>query len=248
MSVYKEMYWTAGGMAALATALIRSGWTFYITSAIGSMISDPEGMEGSAKQTLTTVKNGLTVEFEEIDKLLVSLKTQLKEQGTWEGEAFEAFEQVHTSFRDSLKQLEDSRNATGEGLESSAAFWKVGAIVCASVAAVMLTLGIAKAASNLGGPIGKAAAWTAETVIAKTIIKVMEKVFGKHLLAIGALGGIMYAANAYADTAGKVFPTLKAMPTEMGSMTSLGGKPFTNDGMIYDKDLGALTPKRELPA
>ncbi|MFI7616287.1 WXG100 family type VII secretion target [Nonomuraea terrae] len=242
MSVYKEMYWGAAGTATAAAAMIRSPWAFYVATTIGTMVSDPEGMADSARNWRTTAQNGAVSELDDLERGLTDLRNYLKETGTWEGGAFEAFDQVHGDFKDSLAQLKESRNATGEGVESSAGFFQWGAVICTGLAAAMLTLGVAKLASNLAGPVGRVATVVAESVVAKGIITVMQKVFSKHLYVIGTLGGLMYVSNQYAQTAGRIFPGLEAMPTQTSTLGT-GRQPFMGTEMTYDEKAGALTPK-----
>ncbi|PZG17911.1 WXG100 family type VII secretion target [Nonomuraea aridisoli] len=245
MSVYKEMYWGAAGTATAAAFMIRSPWAFYVAATIGTMVSDPEGMADSARNWRTIAQNGVVSELDDLERGLTDLRNYLKETGTWEGGAFEAFDKVHGDFKESLAQLKESRNATGEGVESSAGFFKIGAVVCTGVAAGMLTLGVAKIASNLAGPIGKAATVVAESVVAKAITTMMQKVFSKHLYVVGTLGGLMYVANTYAETAGRIFPGLEAMPTQASTL-GIGQEPFAGTEMTYDEKSGALTPKFDL--
>ncbi|MEW9546978.1 WXG100 family type VII secretion target [Nonomuraea sp. NPDC050783] len=244
MSIYKETYMVAAGMATAAAFMIRSPWAFYTASAIGTMISDPEGMEESAKKWRTSDRGGDTTELDELDTQLTNLRTQLQDQGKWEGEAFEAFDAVHKSYKQSLVNLKEIRNDTGDGVESTAGFYKVGAYICSTIAISMMALGIYKLVAK-ANPVTAATAEVADAAQGRITLAAVKQVVRKQAMVAGGLTFAMYSAVQASEAAGKVFPTLKAIPNEMTAMTSGKGTPFTQDGLTYDEDAGALMPKMD---
>ncbi|MEV5554299.1 hypothetical protein AB0L44_11615 [Nonomuraea wenchangensis] len=244
MSIYKEM-----SMAAAATALgsaffIAQPWAFYVASAIGTLVSDPEGMENAAKNWRTSDHRGEVEELDKLDAELVNLKTQLQDDGTWEGEAFKSFETVHASYKDSLKQLKEVRNATGDGVDSTAGFYKVCTYVCCTIAAAMAGLAIYKVASK-ASPLTAAFSEGVAAAFGKITLTAIKKVLGKQIMVAGGLTFALYSAIQASEMAGKVFPTLKAIPTEMSTMQNGGKTPFTQDGLEYNEDAGSLMPKMD---
>ncbi|MDA0637166.1 hypothetical protein OUY22_27510 [Nonomuraea sp. MCN248] len=237
MSIYKETYMGAAIMATLAAPMIMRPWAFYVAAALGTMISDPEGMMESAKEWKVN-------DLVQLDGEIETLKTTLKDKGTWEGEAFEAFDKVHTSFKESLKNLNESRNATGEAVDSTAGFYKVGAFVCSAIAVGMMAYGIWKMVAR-SNPATAVAAEATDAAVGTPVTNTVKSMLKKHGIAVASLAGLLGMVKMQTESAGKVFPTLKAIPTEMSLMQSGGSKPFMNDGMTYDDNVGTLLPKMD---
>ncbi|WP_219495580.1 WXG100 family type VII secretion target [Nonomuraea coxensis] len=238
-------------MGAASTAIVSAffvgqPWAFYVAGAIGTLVSDPEGMDTAAENWRTTDhhKDGLVEELSTLDTRLTELKTQLQTDGTWKGEAFKSFEAVHTSYKDSLKQLKEVRNATGDGVSSTATFYKVSTVVCSAIAAAMAGLAIYKVASK-ASPLTAAFSEGIAAAFGKITLSAIKKVIGKRVMVIGGLIFALYSAKQASEMAGKVFPTLKAIPTEMSMMQKGGGTPFTQDGLTYNEDAGSLMPKMD---
>ncbi|HEX4814465.1 MAG TPA: WXG100 family type VII secretion target [Nonomuraea sp.] len=236
MSIYKEMYYAAAATAIGSASLIRSPWASYTAVAIGAMVSDPEGMADAARNW----RSGATSELTQLDQQLGQLKNQLKEQGKWEGGAFTAFETVHDNFRNSVTQLKNIRTNTGDAVDSSQDFFKWGAIGCSVIAGAMLLIAMTKYASNLGGPVGRVAGLIWEKAAGQATLRITKEMLKKHGKVVLVLSGLMYLVVKQTESTGKVFPGLKAMPTEMTTATVM---PFMNDGMTYDPNTGALLPK-----
>ncbi|MEZ7129209.1 WXG100 family type VII secretion target [Nonomuraea sp. AD125B] len=246
MSVYKEVSMAAAGTATASAFFIGQPWAFYVASAIGTLVSDPEGMETAANNWRTSDHHaeGLVTELKSLDEQLTELKTTLQNDGTWEGEAFKSFETVHTSYKDSLKQLKEVRNATGDGVSSTAGFYKVCTYVCSAIAAAMAGLAIYKVASK-ASPLTAAFSEGVAAAFGKITLTAIKKVLGKQILVAGGLTWALYSAIQASEMAGKVFPSLKAIPTEMSTMQNGGGSPFTQDGLEYNEDAGSLMPKMD---
>ncbi|TMR06651.1 WXG100 family type VII secretion target [Nonomuraea turkmeniaca] len=233
MSVYKETYMAATATAEVATAMILRPWALYVVAAIGTMISDPEGMAESAGGWRT---DELVTLGEQLDQL----KTQLQEQGTWEGSAFDAFETVHTSFKNSINDLNEARNNTGDAVDSAAGFYRVGAIVCSAVAGAMLAFGIWKMFMR-SNPATAVTAEVVDVAVGRAATSTIGTVVKRHAMVAGGMAMVLAAVVQQSKMTGKIFPTLEAMPTAMTS----GGSTFTSDGMTYEEDMGALTPKMD---
>ncbi|MET8988934.1 hypothetical protein ABZW49_26085 [Nonomuraea wenchangensis] len=244
MSIYKEMSMAAAGTALASAFFIGQPWAFYLASALGTLISDPEGMDNAAKNWRTSDHSGEVEELDKLDTELTKLKTQLQDDGTWEGEAFKSFETVHTSYKNSLKQLKEVRNATGDGVSSTAGFYKKCTYVCWLVAAGMAGLAIYMVASK-ASPLTAAFSQGVAAAFGKITLTAIKKVLGKQIMVAGGLTFALYSAVQASEMAGKVFPTLKAIPTEMSTMQNGGGSPFTQDGLQYNEDAGSLMPKMD---
>lgn len=232
MSVYQQTYWTAVSMATAAAFVIKDRWAFTIVAAMGTMISDPEGMAESAS-------GWSTGELETLSGELDALKTALQENGTWEGEAFTAFEEIHGRFKESVTALEESRNSTGEAVGSTASFYAVGAIVCASIAAVMVAWAAVVLFSSVT-PTSFIAAKINGFAVGRMLISLVKGILSKHRMVLIGLTAVIGMAVFQSRATGQVFPGLEAMPAsemDMGAMT------FTSDGMTYDENVASLMPE-----
>lgn len=238
MSAYNETYWTAAATAGLAALWIRSPWAFYVAGMIGTMVSNPEGMDEAAKNWHSTT------DLDELDAKLKELKKYLEDAGTWDGDAFQTFSKVHEDYQNAVTQLKESREATGDGVESSAIFFKVGALVCTAVAAAMVWMATVKIMARAAGPTGTAVAAGAEVGVAQATTSATKQVYKKHLTVISGLTAVLYFAKTYTETSGRIFPGLEAMPTAMSSIG--GSEPFAGTEMEYDEKTGTLTPKFDL--
>ncbi|WP_188191151.1 WXG100 family type VII secretion target [Nonomuraea sp. SYSU D8015] len=234
---YKDLYMTGAGAAMLGAAMIWRPWPFYVAAAIGTMVSDPNGMDHSAGQWRTNELDTLSGE-------LRTLRDQLKEKGKWEGKASEAFDSVYTSYNDSIKQLKEIRDNTADGVGSTANFYKVGAGVCMAIGLGVYAFGLWKMAMRSTPPTALAAE-AADAAVGKATLTVIGNVVKKQGMVVIGLGTLLSMAVTQTKMSGKIFPTLEAaIPTNTMS-TPNGKMPFTNDGMTYDPNMGALTPKMD---
>lgn len=237
MSFYKGTFMVATSVATAAAVMIMRPWAFYVAAGLGTIVSNPEGMDESAL-------NWKSGDLDALDKQLDDLKTQLKEQGTWEGQAFQNFEQVHKSFKESLGTLKEMREGTSEAVSSTSGFYKVLAYFCSAVALGMMAYAIWKMVAR-SNPATAAVAETTDAAVGATTTKVMKGALLKHAVAVGILASLLLVVKGQTQAAGKLFPNLKAIPTEMNAMQNgnFRLKPFTNDGLVYDPNTGALLPK-----
>lgn len=239
MSVYKEMSMIAAGTAGLAAIFIGRPWAFYVAATLGTLINNPEGMDDSAENWTEAV-----AELKKLDEQLDALKQRLVDEGTWEGEAFKAFETVHATFKDSLKQLMDGRIATGDGVASTATFSKSTAVFDVALATTMSAFAGYMVGSRTS-PITAAFAEGVAAAFGKVTLTAIKGVIRKQFMVAGVLTFLMYSAIQASEIAGKIFPTLKAIPTEMSAMGSGGGMAFTQDGLEYNEEAGSLMPKMD---
>jgi uncharacterized protein YukE len=227
-------------VATAAAFMIMQPWAFYVAAALGTMISDPDGMAESAKGWRTADKDGLTAELDEVNEQVNALKTYLQEEGKWEGEAFSAFNEIQTSYTNSITQLKEIRNNTGDALDQTATFYTYATYFCAAVAGAMMGIALAKRAAQTN-PVTLLPAEAASAAAGQAITKSVQSVIGKQLMVAGGLAFLLYQAKEMTHMSGKLFPTLDAIPSEM-SVTADGSLlPFTNDGMTYQEGAG-LTP------
>lgn len=236
---YKTAYIAATAAALGAAFLIGRPWAFYIPSLMGTMISDPDGMTESAQ-------NWSTSELTALKKDLEDVKTYLEDNGTWEGDAFKAFESVHASFLESIEALDEARNNTGEAVGSTAAYYKGGAILCLGVAALMWEFAGWKNVIRLILPGGPAAAEAADAAVGAAVTTTMRSSLTKHGFVIAALVGLLGLLKSQMQTAGKALPMLEAIPTQATTAVNSGDytMPFMNDGLEYNEGTG-LTPKMD---
>ncbi|TYB64387.1 hypothetical protein FXF51_21995 [Nonomuraea sp. PA05] len=243
----EALYWTAFGMASFAaTVLIRRPWAFYIVAMIGVMISSPGRMSDSAKSWRTTENGGTASELADLQKMLEELKATLqdKEKATWEGAAFEQFQVAYDAFTKSIESLKSTRDTTGEAVDQSAKLYHAGAYACMGIASFLMAIGVtlevlrrnlltAAFAQKLSEKLGRAAA------------KAGKNLLVKHGMALTVFVGLLYMVTQQSETAGKLFPTLTAIPTELDVLKS-GGVPEFGDSasLVYDETSGKLTPAR----
>ncbi|MCF6468049.1 hypothetical protein FAF44_06480 [Nonomuraea sp. MG754425] len=232
MKGYMWTYLGAVAAAGVAAFMIKDRWAYTIVAAMGTMISDPDGMADSAA-------GWSTGELETLSGELDALKTALQENGTWEGEAFTAFEDIHGRFKESIANLDEVRNSTGEAVDSTASFYAVGAIVCAGIAAVMVAWALVVQLAQVH-PTTFMAAKVRGLPLGQKLINLIKGVLSKHKGITIALTAVIGMAVFQSRATGQVFPGLEAMPAsemDMGAMT------FTSDGMTYDENVASLMPE-----
>ncbi|TMR96082.1 WXG100 family type VII secretion target [Nonomuraea basaltis] len=249
MSVYKETYMGAALLATTSAAFIRSSWASYTALAIGIMVSDPEGMDGSATKWRDTDKlNELKTKMEE-------LKTHLKEKGTWEGGASESFDGAHATYVKSLEQFTTANIGAGDAVSAHGGFTKAGAVAVSSIAAFMAVVAAAKYVaqmSRLGGPwlyVAYAAYLLWEKVGGQATLAITKKMLMRHGIALGALGFIMQQAGSMSESAGKLFPMADRVPSSLsgGDLFGGAGTQFPFPELQYKEGMG-LTEKMDTPA
>ncbi|NRQ39075.1 WXG100 family type VII secretion target [Nonomuraea sp. NN258] len=238
----KAIYLTAAGLAVTAAFMIRQKWAFYVAAAIGLMVADPGGMSNSAMIWRTTDQGGSTAELDELDRSLDRLKDRLKEEGKWDGQAFDTFAGVHETFKKSLKTLKETRNDTGQAVDQTAAVYHYGAYVCLAVASAMMVLGVIRLASSFN-PFTAAASEVATAAAGAATTQTVRQMLMKQGKLVAILATILYMVVQQTEAMGKIFPTLKAMPTPM----SVGGASteFAGAGLQYDEKTGSLMPKMD---
>ena len=238
----KALYYVAAATSATGALMIRRPWAYYVTLMIGLMISDPGQMSESAKAWRTTDNGGSTSELIALRGELSTLRNTLKEEGKWEGEAFERFDAAYQDFNKSLKMLETTRNSTGEAVDQSAKLFFGGAVVCNVIADFMFLYGVALMLLRYN-VYGNFIAQALDIQVSKVAVQSVKKVLIRHGIAVGVLSTVMYQAMQMAETSGKLFPTMKSLPTELSNLKSGGMAEFTNSGLEYDEQAGSLTPK-----
>ncbi|MFI6290916.1 WXG100 family type VII secretion target [Nonomuraea sp. NPDC050790] len=240
-----DTYYAAAGAATFAaTFLIRRPWAFYVAALIGVMISNPAQMADSGRTWRTTDNGGTTSELNALKTELDAMRTALGDK--WQGAAFEQFVQAHDGYIKSLESLKSTRNATGEAVDQSAKLYYAGAIACASVAGLMMVLGGLLVflrrhvfTSALGEELQKK--------FGRTAVKAVKNVALKLGIAGVVIALAFKEAVRMSESAGKMFPTVKGIPSEFTTLKSGNLPEFTGVALDYDKETGALVPKVEDP-
>ncbi|MEV0350463.1 WXG100 family type VII secretion target [Nonomuraea sp. NPDC050680] len=239
------LYLTAAGTASAAALVIQQPWAFYVAAGIGTLVSNPGAMADAAKAWQSIDHAGLMSELDELADGLDHLKKQLKTSGKWDGGAFDTFEGIHTAFKNGVKTLKETRNDTGEAVNSASKAYYVGAGVALLVAAAMTAYGLYKLASS-ATPFTRAMAEVLVAVRGSLTLQTIKKLIVKQGLIVAALGGALYMSAQQTEMTGKLFPMLEAsIPTEMSAMKSGGMPPFSDAGMTYDEKMGGLTVKMD---
>ncbi|MCA2224275.1 WXG100 family type VII secretion target [Nonomuraea aurantiaca] len=240
-----SLYKLAASTAAAAAVAILQPWAFYVAAGIGVLVSNPGAMSDAAKAWQSVDHAGLMSELDELADGLDHLKKQLKTSGKWDGAAFETFEGIHTAFKNGVKSLKDTRNDTGDAVNSAAKAYHYGALVAMAVATSMFVMGMCKLAM-------RATPWTAimaeglSAVRGSITLQAVKKLLIKQGMIVAGLGGVLYMSAQQTEMTGKLFPMLEAsIPTEMTAMKSGGMPPFSDAGMAYDEKMGGLTVKMD---
>ncbi|SDH81936.1 WXG100 family type VII secretion target [Nonomuraea jiangxiensis] len=247
-----DAYRTSAVVAAGAAVVIASPWAVYVALAIATMVSNPEGMEEAARNWRMENPGGENApKLSELTTQLNTLRTQLQEQGTWEGAAFEAFDKIHAGFKESVEELEKLRKDTGTAVDQTATFAKFGAGMVSAIALFMAYAAAFRLVSYFTGPIGWATARAALDSAGQAVLKVAKVMLGNHRKVIMRAAMVMATAEAASYATGKIFPTFEAIPGSMMSSMSGGGvnsEPFSTGGggMEYDEQLGGLTPVMDI--
>ncbi|MGI5283932.1 WXG100 family type VII secretion target [Nonomuraea polychroma] len=246
---HKDAFSTAATTATMAAGMIWQPWAWYVAAAIGTFVSDPDGMEESARNWRTSDKGGVTTELDDLITELNTLKDQLKNKATWEGGAFQTFEGVHSTFIESVEQLKTVRDDTGDAVDSNAAFLKVVAVIALAIAGLMLALGIYLMVWRLH-PLTAPFAIGGVAAVGQTILTAVKGFVTKNWKVAAVVAGIMLAAAELTRMTGQVFPTLEAVPSATpfpflglgGSHEGLTNLPqsFMNDGMTYEEGAGLM--------
>lgn len=247
----KDAFIAATTISTMAAFMIAQPWAFYVAAAFGSLVSNPEGMDDSATNWRSTDQAGVTAELDNLVTELESLKTRLKDEGTWEGSAFQSFENVHGSFITSIGQLKEIRNDTGDAVSSTAGFLKIVSGIALTVAGLMFAWGVYCMVSRVH-PLSALTAHGLSAALGKAILAMVKTIVANNWKAAAILTAVMFGVVQYTQMTGQMFPTVDPVPTEM-SVISEGGtdpmnmrQPFTNDGLKYDENTGQLTPETDL--
>ncbi len=251
MSAGKEMFDAATTMSAGAALMILRPWAFYVAATIATLRSHPEGMRESATNWRSADKNGVTTELDSLVGELNNLKKELKDQGKWEGGAFDTFEEVHGNFLKSVEQLKNARNDAGDAVDSNANFHSQVAVVALAIAIAMVAWGLFVFAARWL-PAYNAVVLGIDAALGKAMLQGAKKILTNNIKAALILTGVIFGVITVSEMTAKSFPTVKAMPNDMSALTGKGKtpddirQPFTNDGLEYDKETGQLMPKTNL--
>ncbi|MEV6151122.1 WXG100 family type VII secretion target [Nonomuraea sp. NPDC052129] len=238
-------YQAAATMATIAAGWMLQPWAFYVAAGIGVLVSNPGAMSDAAKAWQSIDHAGLMSELDELADGLDHLKKQLKTSGKWDGAAFDTFEGIHTAFRNGVKSLKDTRNDTGDAVNSVAKAYHYGALVALAVATSMYLMAIWKLAMG-ATPWTKMTAEGLAAARGSITLKAVRGLLVKHGLIVGGLGTVLYMCAQQTEMTGKLFPMLEAsIPTEMTAMKSGGMPPFSDAGMTYDEKMGGLSVKMD---
>jgi hypothetical protein len=239
------LYQMAASTAAAAAIAIMQPWAYYVAASIGVLVSNPGAMSDAAKAWQSIDHAGLVSELDNLADGLDHLKKQLKSSGKWEGAAFDTFAGIHTAFKNGVKSLKETRNDTGEAVNSAAKAYHYGALVAMAVATSMFVWGMCKLAMG-ATPWTKIMAEGMSAVRGSMTLQAVRKLVFKQGLIAATLGGVLYMSAQQTEMTGKLFPMLEAsIPTEMSAMKSGGMPPFSDAGMAYDEKMGGLTVKMD---
>lgn len=242
----KNAFAAAASMSTAAAFMIAQPWAFYVAIAIGTLVSNPDGMADSAKNWRTRDEDGVTEELDQLLRELNLLKERLEKEATWEGGAFQSFEQVHSNFVASIGDLKEIRNETGSSVSSTAEFLKIVSWVVFGIAAVMFAWGVFCFATRWH-PVAAVTVYGLSAALGKAILAALRKILANNVRAMGILALVMTGVVTYTQTTARMFPTLDPVPRD----TSMKGDPtdpssmkmpFMNVGMEYDERSGTLTP------
>ncbi|MEV0196940.1 hypothetical protein [Nonomuraea sp. NPDC050691] len=240
--------------AAIATATAAAGliggrWPWYVVALMGTCYGHITGMGQSTGLWKTQDHQGQITEIDELVTEMAGFKKRLKEEGKWEGSAWETFEGVYETFKKGVEELAKLRNANGDGVgETQKAFSFLGTLFGA-VAVGMLIFAIRKRIMSFLHPAAAVAAEGESIAQGATTTNAVKTAARKQLMLLGGLGTLLYMAVQQTEMTGKLFPMMKAgLPTEMSAMKSGSGMPpFSNTALQYDETLG-LSQKMDDPS
>ncbi|NUW40965.1 hypothetical protein [Nonomuraea rhodomycinica] len=239
--------------AAIATATAAAGliggrWPWYVVGLMGVCYGHISGMGHSTQLWKTTAEQGLIDELDELMEGMAAFKKRLKDEGKWEGSAYEAFEGVYDTFRKGAEDLAKLRNLNGDGVKAAKSIFGNMVLMFGVVATGMLIFGIRKRIMSIVHPAGAVIGEGESAVQGATTTGVVKGAAKKQLIFLGTLGGLIYMANQQAEMTGKLFPMMKTgLPTEMSALKSGNGMPpFSGTGLQYDENLG-LSQKMDDP-
>jgi hypothetical protein len=230
----KAMYIAAAAEAAAAAVVLMSPIAKSIAVMIGTMISDPGGMQRLAEQWRDSKLGGEAVDLNDLKATITDLRA-LAEAGGWKGEARQLFDSSSAAFLEETAKLENHRVSAGDTVEQAALIFHVGAQVVFWAAQLMAYL----AAVALATMVVPAMRVSAQIAIHQTLRSVGQGLVAlirtkmKVILSATAVLGIV---NMYSATQARLLPGLEAVTDKTPDYAGLG----------FDYRSGSLVPSLDL--
>ncbi|WP_189129060.1 WXG100 family type VII secretion target [Nonomuraea cavernae] len=220
-----------------------------MTAALGVIMADPDSMREAMKEWMTKEEGGQTAELQELQASVASLAEHLEKDAHWEGEAFNAFNELLKEFTKQTGNAAMQRDSVGNALKSSAKLYDVLSWVAVAVAAVMAIIArylVVTRANPPAAPAGEAAAAAG----VQTLWTKLKPVMRGLLTMAFTVGGTYQVVQMMSMNQMMKFQSMEAMP--MYNSLALGND--ANSGAlipvtIEDKKTSGLTvPGQTAPA
>lgn len=197
-------------LGAIATTTVAAGliggkWPWYVVALMGTCYGHITGMGNATNLWRTKEAHGLIEELDDLKTEMAAFKKRLKDEGKWEGGAWDTFEDAYDKFRQGVDALAELRNLNGAGVEATQKAFKVLAILFNVVAGVMLAVGIAMVWARLH-PAGRVAAVLLSNSAGSTATSTTRASVWKLVKILGIFAGVLYMAIKQTEMTGKFFP------------------------------------------
>ncbi len=226
----------AAGEAAL---ILRRPSAWSIVATLGLLVSNPGDMKKAAGEWRDP-KAGGVADLEAIKNQLDTLQARIKDDGHWEGDAYETFSASVKDFNAQLDRARTYRQGMGDTLDQTAEIYHVGAQIAFYVALAMEGIALVYLASYLVPALRlPAEGWV--TVALKKLDDVVKAVVGKKLKAVAAVGVLMWMLNGFQKDQQRLFWGTRAMPQQAPDFTQVSLEYDKNGGLVKKTDTSALT-------
>ncbi|MEV7009927.1 hypothetical protein [Streptosporangium sp. NPDC051022] len=223
--------------ATEAAIILRRPAAWSIVATLGLLVSNPGDMKKAAGEWRDP-NAGPAADLVAIRDQLHTLQARIKDEGHWEGDAYETFSASVKDFNAQLDNARRYRQGMGDTLDQTADIYHVGAQIAFYTALTMEGIALVYMASYVYPALRiPAEGWV--TAALKKLDDVVKGVVGKKLKAVAAVGVIMWMLNGFQKDQQRMFWGTQAMPQQEPD--------FTQVSLEYDKN-GGLVRKPENPA
>ncbi|MEV4381455.1 hypothetical protein [Streptosporangium sp. NPDC049644] len=236
----KAMYIWAAGESAFAAIVLISPAAKYIALMIGTMISDPAGMQKLADQWRDSKLGGESVDLGALEAAVADQKAKA-ETGGWKGEARQLFDSSSDTFLQEMNKLANHRISAGDTVEQTALIFHYGALVVFWAAKLMDILAGAALAATLI-PVLRGPTQVAIQGALKKIGDGLVALIRMKKKGVLTAAGILGIVNMYSATQAQLFPALEAITDKT---PDFGGAGFDHQSgrLVPSMDLSAAQPK-----
>ncbi|GAA3115073.1 hypothetical protein [Streptosporangium carneum] len=224
--------------ATVAAGILRRPSAFALVASLGVLISNPGDMSKAAGEWRDPKLSG-GADLDAIKEQLITLKGRIKNDGHWEGDAYNVFSTAVDDFAVQLDNAKRYRQGAGDTLDQTASLYHATFEVVRLIVYCMGIIAAVYIASKLYPPWGAAVELWVTGVLEK-LDGIVKAIISRKLKAVGAVGILLWMLNGFQKDQERLFWGMQALPQQETDFTQVSLQYDKNGGLVQKPDTSAF--------